>query len=351
MNIIILSKNYEKYKSSYYHHDIVKEFMKKANCYLYGKGYPHYDIFDNIEDVIIKSPFNKKEIDIIVVSTSWEIQDETIEESDPQPRINLGKLVIPKVFFLNKEYKKLEKKLEYAKKNEFDLICTVHQDYEKWAKKTGLHFIRLPFAADPIRFKDYGFQKKYDFGFTGNLHKKYTDIRYRIKCLLFNNPDAKSLGLSVFLRINPFKIAFSIGKLKEEYKNFKIYWAEWGARDLLMRSLLPTGIKYTKFLNSFKSFLSTPSALGIINTRFFECMAVKTLLFCPESEYYDGMFKDRYNCVMFKEDLSNFNEILHHILSNDVKRNRIIENAYNDFINNHTYEKRIETVLACLGFQ
>lgn len=341
MNIIILTKNYEKYVSGYYHHDINQAFMTKGDCYLYGEGYPKYDRNDTIQDVIAKSSFDKGNIDLIVVGTSWEEQNPSIEESDPHPNISLGELNVPKVFFLNKEYKKLDKKLEYAKRNNFDLTCTVHHSSEKWAKKTGLNFLRLAFAADPERFRDYGLPRKYDFGFTGALHKTFTDIRYRIKCILFENPEVKSnLGMEALFKRNP---------IKEEFKKYQIYWAEWGARGLLRKSLLPTGIKYSKFLNSFKAFLSTPSAAGLIGTRYFECMAAKTLLFCPESEHYNDMFKERYNCVMFREDLSDFAEKLHYILSDDSERERIIENAYQDFVSNHTYVKRIEKVLKALG--
>ena len=112
--------------------------------------------------------------------------------------------------------------------------------------------------------------------------------------------------------------------------------------------MLPSGIKYAKFLNSFKTFLSTPSATGLIGTRYFECMATKTLLFCPQSEHYGDMFRDGHNSLMFREDLSDFEERLEYILSDDTERQRIAENAYLDFISNHTYDHRIEKVLDML---
>lgn len=340
MNILILAENYEKYTSGYYHQDIINAFKKKANCYLYGLGYPKYNKKETIDNVITKSPFCKSKIDLIVVSTSWEIQAPETEEFDPHPKINLSGLDIPKIFFLNKEYKKLNKKLEYAKKNNFDYVFTVHHDCKKWTEQTGLKFIQLPFAADPKRFKDYGMAKKYDFGFTGALHKSYTDIRYKIKRKLFTNSEIKSnLGSSIWFKKNP---------LKAEFKEYKIYWAEWGARNVFGGNLLPSGIKYAKFLNSFKIFLSTPSAKGIVGTRYFECMATKALLFCPNRDYYKGIFKDRYNCIMFKEDLLDFTEKFKYILANEEERKRIVENAYKDFVIEHTYEKRIEEVLSIL---
>lgn len=361
MNIIILTKNCEKYVSGYYHHDINEAFMKKSNCYLYGEGYPGYNRNDTIQDVIAKSPFKKNNVDLVVVGTSWEIQDESVEESDPHARIVLNKLNIPKVFFLNKEYKKLRKKLQYAKKNLFDLVCTVHHNYKKWTAQTGLNFIQLPFAVNLDRFKDFNMPKEYDLGFTGALHQSHTDIRYRIKLKLFKNPVIKTnLGISAVPRRD---------LLKDKFKTCNIYWSEWGARNILKRvllplktkwakweikavlrgELLPSRIEYPKFLNLFKVFLSTPGPINIVGTRYFECMAVKTLLFCPESEFYNDTFKEGYNCVMFKKDLANFSENLHSILDDDSERNRLINNAYHDTLSKHTYDIRIESVLKTLA--
>ena len=362
MRIIILSKNCENYISGYYHHDINEVFMKKGSYYLYGQGYPGYDQNEAIQDVIAKSPFNKDNIDLIVVGTSWEIQDESICESDPHPRINLNKLDIPKIFFLNKEYKKLKQKLEYAKKNRFDLVCTVHHNYQKWAKQTGLNFIQLPFAVNLERFNDFGMPKKYDFGFTGSLKQNYTDIRFRVKSKLFQNPTIKT-NLGINACPDP-------GLLYNEFQKYNVYWSEWNARSILKRILLPlrtqwagwdiksiikgslspSFTKYPLFLNSFKVFLNTLSVMDILSPRYFECMGAKTLIFCPESKYYNNMLKDGFNCVMFKNDLSDFKFKLHHILNNnEAEIKRITKNAYIDATENHTYERRIEKVLKTLG--
>ena len=58
MNIVILSKNYEKYTSGYYHQDIVDAFCKQGNVFLYGLGYKGYDDKDDILDVFEKSSFD-----------------------------------------------------------------------------------------------------------------------------------------------------------------------------------------------------------------------------------------------------------------------------------------------------
>ena len=273
MNIIIFSKNYENYTSGYYHQDFINSFTAVGNCYVYGEGYHNYNPSDNFSDVVAKSPFSNSEIDLVVVGTSWEEQNPNLEHSDPHPKINLKFVKAKKIFFLNKEYKKLAAKLEYAIENKFDLVVTVHHDYNTWAKKTGLEFMRSHFAVDPKRFQFQGITKKYDFGFTGSLHRDYTDIRYVVKSKIFWNLNAlTNVGFQATLS-NP---------IKQDFRKYNIYWAEWGATSF-RRSLLPSGKKYVRFLNKFKTFMSTPSAVGIIGTRFFECMITKTIIMCPSS--------------------------------------------------------------------
>ena len=338
-NAIILTKNYENYRYGSYHHDIVRAFKKKYNCFLYGKDYHGYNIKDTIEDVIAKSSFQKEKIDLVVVGTSWENQSSSISESDPHPDINLSGLKIPKVFFLNKEYRKIEKKLEYIKRNKFDLVVSAHPKSKLWSKKIGIPFLKSHFAIDKERFEELNklnISKLYDFGFTGSLHKNHTDTRYKIKCEIFASPQLKSnLGLPALFKRNP---------INPEYRKYKIYWAEWGTRSLIGKSLSPNGKKYLNFLKKFKIFLSTLSAENLIGPRFFEIMASKSLLFIPESELYDGLFRHGVNCCMFKKDLKDFKDKLDYYLSYEKERNEICQNAYQDVIENHTYDKQIEKI-------
>ncbi len=336
--VILLSKNYEKYISGYYHQDLVDAFCKFTNAFLYGSGYPGYNKNDTIADVISKSPFKKANIDLIVCSTTWDV-DYSMETVDPHPKIDLSHIDnIFKVYFLNKEYKKLNLRFEYIKKQKINLVCTVHPDASKWEKEIGVKFLHLPFGISLERFKDYGLPKKWDFGFTGSLHKQHTDYRFLVK-KEFLKPESIHR-----LSIHGLPAIFKPHPLKEKYKEYKIFWAEFEARDFLFRSLLPKGIKYAKFLNQFKVFLNTPSASGIFNTRFLELMAVRTLILCPESDSYVGILKDNTNCLMFKPDLSDFEEKLGEAIENEDKRKNIVENACKE-VKNHSYEERLKKLL------
>ena len=337
-NIIILSKNYEKYLSGSYHQDIIDSLCKLANTYLYGYGYKNYSLNDNFENVIEKSPFKIDNVDLIICSTSWD-DDSSITNVDPHPNIKLGGIhQIPKIYFLNKEYKKLELRFKYIQHQKFDLVCTVHPKAYEWSETLGIKFLHLPFGVSLDRFSYLDINRKYDFAFTGAVHKNYIDYRYLVKCELFKSQklEVKSnLGLNRLLNTNP---------ISKKFQKYNIYWAEWGARSLTYKSLLPTGLEYVKLMNMSKVFLNTPSAVGIFNTRFFELMATKTLILCPESDSYLSLLKDGINCVMYNPNMSDFDEKLVKCIEDNHFRKTITDNAYKN-IEKHSYDARIATLL------
>lgn len=337
-NILIFSKNYENYDTGYYHQDIIETFDVLANSFLYGPGYPKYNKNDTFQDVLIKLDLSITKIDYIIFSTSWD-EDASLDTVDPHPKIDLSKINIPKIYFLNKEYKKLSLRFNYIKKQKMSLVCSVLPYTESWNSKIdNIPILNLPFGISDIRFKDLDLKREYDFCFAGNLHYRFSDTRFNIKKLIFNEADLhvkSNKGISGFLK-NP---------IRKELQKYNIFWAEWGARNFLGKSLLPTGFKYNQMMNKTKVFLNTPSAMGIINTRFYELMATKSLILCPESDLYKGIFIDKENCMMFKSDLSNFNSVLTTAINDNDMRKYIVNNAFKS-VDNHTYKNRIEQLLA-----
>ena len=53
---------------------------------------------------------------------------------------------------------------------------------------------------------------------------------------------------------------------------------------------------------------------------------------------YEGVFIDGENCVMFENDLSNFEEKLNYYLHHDDERDLIIERGYDMVKNNYTWK-------------
>lgn len=340
-NILILSKNYSDYSSGYYYQDLIEAFQKFGNIFLYGDEYFDYNKNDTIEDVISKSPWNKNEIDLIIASISWENQSLDVNDSDPHPKINLSSLKIPKIFFLNKEYLKIKQKIEYIKDNKFDMVVTTlpEERYKKWEDNTKTKFVQSHFGVNLERFRFLNLKRTYDITFSGSLHKQHNNKRFSVKKELF-----KIDKLDIKSNKGIWRLISIANPLKEEYQKYNIYWVEWSrlSRNLLGKKLPPFGQEYVKLLNRSKTFLNTLSAKGIFNTKFFELMATKTLIFCPEDNYY-GLLKDGENCLMFKNDLSDFKEKLKLGIENKVLREKIIENAYKE-VKKHSYEQRLKDI-------
>jgi len=346
LNILVLAKNRKNYVSGYYHNDLVEAISLFGDVFLYGEGYPDYGPNDTIEDVIAKSPWQKNNIDLVVVGTSWGEESEDIKESDPHPRINLSSFPAPKIFFLNKEYKKIKQKLTYIKRSKFDIVVTVlpQEVFYEWEKITGSPFIQSHFGIDLKRFRYLGLPRIYDFTFTGSLHQKYTDLRQKAKEHLF-----KRKFLSAESNQGISRLLCFVNPIKKTYQKYSIYWAEWGilSRNFFGKSLLPSGEKYVELMNKTKVFFNTLSAKGIFNTRFFELMATKTLIFCPEDNYY-GILKNGYNAIMFKSDFSDFDEKLRLAIESEAEWKRIVENAYKES-HKHTYKERLKRIFQVLG--
>lgn len=337
---IVLSKNYESYRSGYYHQDLVDALTGKLDVYVYGSGYDDYNINDNIYDVINKSDFELKDIDYIIFSTSWD-DDKSKDNVDPHPKIKVGELdCIKKVYFLNKEYKKLPLRFDFCRKNNIDYIFTVHPDAAVWAKKESLNIMQSHFGINLERFDYQGEEKCIDFSFTGSLHSSHLDARGLVKKNIFREKFFK-------LKSNLEWKAFGREVINAKFSNYKIYWAEFGARNILFKNLLPFGSAYGMHLKKCKVFLNTPSAVGIFNTRFFELMASKTLIICPKVNSYSGLLIDGHNCIMYNPDMSDFDDILLKAINDCSLRERITANGY-ETVMYHTYDARVEKILSII---
>ena len=71
----------------------------------------------------------------------------------------------------------------------------------------------------------------------------------------------------------------------------------------------------------------------------------KALLFCKESPALFGFLEDGKNCIMFRDDLSDFKEKMLYYTEKDVERDAIIERGYDLFIKNHTWNHRVNFLL------
>ena len=318
LNILLLQPDFSRYNSAYYQHQFTKALGRVHQVYRYGPKLAGYDQRHTIDDVLKLCPF---EPDLICFGAGWENENLDISEFDPHPAINAAKVNVPSVLVLNKEYKKLEGKFRFIQDNRIRLVFTTHHHYTRWEEQVGVPFIHFPFAVDPELFRDYGERKRYALGFSGSLHTQWLDLRGKIKEHLF-------------LRW-PIK--------RPRYWGMRLFWSEVGRRRVFRRVFrVPRGENYARLINRSKIWLSTPSAVDIVGTRYYEIMAAKTLLMCSRSPAYEGLFKEGTHCVMFEPDLQDFDETLGYYLEHEDARQRIVDEAYGHVLREHTWDKRIE---------
>ncbi len=322
----------ENYGAAFYQQDVIDKLKKRHEVFLYGPGYSYYNRNDTIVDVISISSFDKP--DLICIGHSW-LSDHPNKELNCHHKIRLRKLSIAKVMILNKEYSRLDEKLNYIKSEGIDLVFTHHHSVEKYEKSTGVKFIFWPFAVNHERFKDYGFEKEYDLIFTG----------------LLRNPTWPNTQSDIRIKVQN-KLFYTLGELRlirrYRYREYKIFWRGQPAsrkvaklnRFLHRESRLPPS-EYSKLLNKGKICFNALSPLELVGTRYYEAMASKCLVFCQRSSLYKGLFKEGKHFVTFSEDLSDFDGKLSYYLENKSIRQEIENSAYKHVLKCHTWKKRI----------
>ena len=314
LRVVLLQPDFSSYNGAYYQHDFAVALSRRHRVFRYGRGLDGYDPRHKLDDVLRACPFDP---DVICFGAGWEVEDMRKPEFDPHPNIRVGGSGIAAVMILNKEYKKLDRKLAFVRDNGIRMVFTVHHDYGKWSKETGVPFVHFPFGVDETRFRDYREPKRYALGFSGATHRQWTDVRERIKERLFVRWPLK----------------------RRTYWGTAVYWSEWGGLPGLRP---PAREAYGRLLNSSRAWISTPSAADIVGPRFFEVLASRTLLLCSRSPVYGDLLTDLENCVMFEPDLRDFDDKVFAFLRRDEDREAIVRSARNHVLENHTWSRRVE---------
>ncbi len=297
-------------KYSYYN-DIYKELKKICNCYLYQNRY-----FKDI-DTPLQESFNKGFIpDIIFFGIGWF----NLEKNTFNQNLGLDKIDIPCIGYFFKAQNHLNEKLNFIKLNNFNLMMSSPPKCKDYEERSGIKFKLFPLGANPKIFFNRKIRKKYDVGFSGALHDnkhyiegsfKTINIRRRAQNIL-----SEEKGITSFLN----------GSDKVEKR-------------------IDSNIEYAKRINRSKIWLATLAPQEEVTPRYFEIGMSNTLLFCSEiPDEYSEILKDNLNCIVFKNNLSDFLEKFYYCLNNWSECQKIIEYSYKDFHQNHTWAVRAKTL-------
>lgn len=191
-----------------------------------------------------------------------------------------------------------QNKLDWYHNNNFDL--TIHRHILSNIKNVNTETVWLPFSANHLEFYPQKLKLPY-IGFAGSCMSPVYEERRRSIHYLDEH------GLIVYNRRNRGVI---------RYKN-----------------------NYSKFLRTFKGNLCS-SELDSPYGKLFEIMASGSIPLIPKFNGKEQLFKND-TMVHYKKDCSDIQEQASTILNDDDFRKELTINAYNNYINHHTDDHRI----------
>ena len=220
----------------------------------------------------------------------------------------LKEVKIPVVCLLHKPQTMLKEKLYFCKVNRVSLLVDSQITYNQFAELLETPPIRIWFTADPAVYYPRPVEVLYDVGFCGASHG-----------------DGKIQGPTANLRDRIYQQILP--------HNLNLFWH----RQTKPSDRITSVEEYATKINQCKIWIATTGPMIDVSPRYFEVMLSKTLLLCNKMPLqYENVFQDGVNCVMYENDLSDFDEKINYYLSNDEERNRIIETAHHTVVNNYT---------------
>lgn len=112
----------------------------------------------------------------------------------------------------------------------------------------------------------------------------------------------------------------------------------------ILRERLFSYNDYAAFIKRSKIVINSPSPVGLISPRYFECMLSKSLIFCENSNLYTNIFKKDF-FVFLNDKGDDLEEKLSFYLNNMSDYNHKIDEAFNEVLLNHTWKNRIDKLL------
>lgn len=235
-----------------------------------------------------------------------------------------SKIKVTKVAYAFKPQNNLDSKLDFCVKSQLDCVYSSVPLVVESANNLDLHSELLPYGHFDKIFYDRELSKEFSVGFSGALHEHnlYPDGA-------FANPSIRS------------KIR---NKILSMIDNEDVFWN--GSDSVNDR--ISSYIDYATVIGRTKSWLATLAAFGDVTPRYFEVLASGTVLLAEKpGNGYEDIFRDGDNCLLFKSDLSDFEEKLSIVLNDHDKITSIIESASRD-VKRNSWSNRAASVIKFL---
>ena len=231
---------------------------------------------------------------------------------------------VTKAAYAFKPQSNLDSKLEFCRASQVDCVYSSVPLVVESAAELGLRSELLPYGHFDNIFHDRELSKEFSVGFSGALHEHnlYPDGA-------FANPSIRSKIREIVLN---------------KVDNGDVFWN--GSDSVADR--ISSYDDYAAAIGRSKSWLATLAAFGDVTPRYFEVLASGTVLLAEQpGNGYEDIFRDGDNCLLFKSDLSDFEEKLSIVLNDPGKIASIIESANRD-VKLHTWSSRADSVIEFL---
>jgi spore maturation protein CgeB len=309
-----------------------------------------------------KTPLLKRKYDFIVFLHS------TYPTIDGTRKIPMLKRMLTgiggvRVFFLNNEFKSWQDKLNLADYlgARFLISQLTLQDaqsvYETWPHQ----ILSLPYGLNPQVYKPQVpvSEREIDIGFRGDYYASYVGHNDRNLLLDEFNAVLKK-------RYPNMRVDIEVG---ERYGRQQ--WAEFLNRCVALvgheagMTRVDKDENIRNFINAqevrldadrFRKLVDVMRETGVFDPppsgriaapRNFDAMGTKTLQILLPGRYND-LFQPGTHYVELQRDMSNLDDVVE-ILFDEAARNTIVERAYQDGLAHHTYEQRINQLVAAIS--
>jgi hypothetical protein len=259
-----------------------------------------------------------------------------------------GKMV---VFFSN-EYEWMAEKAAFVDCTSAEYVCTQLQlDVAKWIYKfPSDQMIATPHALNQRLYQEPTAKRDVDVGFIGTLYHDVIGDRERTNLIEYARDRGELHGLTTDFRLRNVpreEWAAFLGRCRgtvgaESGTYFLDHQAKTmdTVRRMMLRDKTLTFDEiWTDDLKRDKEFVSGKA----ISSRHFEPIGTKTCQVLIEGDY-NGILKADEHYIAVKKDLSNVGEALEKF-KDETFRERIVQQAYDFVLAEHTYDKRVEAVV------
>jgi len=265
-----------------------------------------------------------------------------------------GKLVV----FIGNEYNLMADKIKFIRTVEADYICSqLPLEAASWlyADCSKSKVLAIPHGLNPKLYSPDPYSSRtVDIGFIGQLYHIIVGDMERTNLVEFFLKNAKALGMSCDIRTQRVP-RMEWTKFLRRCKG--VLGAESGTYYLDRTGRIIEEVrKYikcypkTSFEEVYKLFFRNEATLvsgKAISSRNFEPIGTKTCQILMEG-YYNGILTPGEHYISVKRDLSNMDEVIYRFKDEDY-RNKMVEQAYQYVMDNHTYQHRVSTLLNSVG--